>query len=318
MAKYLIHKAVETGDLLKTSALAQHLKSHPDYVVQTFWKQLKHDGCNCIVIWDPEGKLRKDGVGPDLLVLSRTGEDATAAMDHLREDLEEMQSGVYLGEAWKRGLDFPTISGIFRRKKPKAGAPLLDLIVFDHLTLEEWAAGVSTQNFSQRRARLIARVAGKPVRTYIHMNPGTRDLLHRQMDTVAQAVAEARKLQDEVGGYDGLIYRDPTGQWRAGDSGKGGEIIKVKPRARYTLEVTGYLPGKGKHEGKVGTLLVKFRGHEQGAGTGLKDYQREVADFRHNWLGRLVEVECLGVTKDGFLREPVLLGLRDDVLEADA
>src|SRR5690606_37030222 len=99
-----------------------------------------------------------------------------------------------------------------------------------------------------------------------------------------------------------------------GDRGTGGEIIKVKNRIRVTLPVVGYEKGEGKHAGRIGALVCYYNGKEQRIGTGLTDKQRE--DWMRE-LPALVEVEAMGLSKDGLLREPRLKGVRYDVLEAD-
>ena len=69
--------------------------------------------------------------------------------------------------------------------------------------------------------------------------------------------------------------------------------------------------------GMAGKLVLDFRGIEVRAG-GL-DY-----DTRRTWfnnpdsiIGKIVEVECLGVTEDGSLREPRIKGVRHDKIKPD-
>ena len=121
-----------------------------------------------------------------------------------------------------------------------------------------------------------------------------------------------------AGGSDGAIFRDPEGTWQADNNGASGEIIKVKPLISVSVEVTGYDEGKGKHAGRIGTLRGTHNGKEQGLGTGLKDAERVIANYHRDWHGQIVEVEALGYTEDGLLREPRFKGLRTDVLEPDA
>lgn len=316
MGSYIVHKAVELKNIHKTGELAKRLAADPNYAARFYLRQLKYDGCNCVVVWDPQCKLGKVA----MTVFSRTGEPVYS-MNHLSDDFRHLPAGVYLGEAWASaevlGVDpteaFPTISGIFRRKTVKAGEPLLSLMVFDYVTLEEWERGYSEMPFLHRDVRCGVQLSLNPAKRYVHRvnteSLGDNGLMvhHEQL---------ALRLQG-VGGYDGVILRSPMGCWFKGDDGKAGEILKVKPRMRVTCRVESYIPGKGKHEGKVGTLVVRYNNQPQGAGTGLKDYQRSIEDFPSMWEGKLVEIEALGVTADGFLREPVLLGVRDDVLVAD-
>lgn len=304
MSAYIIHKAVEVKNLNKRSALALKLKADPGYIARVFWRQLKYDGCNCVAVWD----------GTKLEFFSRTGE-VVKSMDHTRESFEFLKPGMYLGEAWLPGLDFPTLSGIFRRQTVKPGGPLLKLVVFDYLTLFEATAPARSElTYRERFNRMFV-----PTRAMDWVNVAQTLLPGESLGSGLECGSPeelALYLQGR-GGFDGLILRDPEGTWAAGDDGKNGEIIKVKPRLRVSCRVTGYLEGKGKHAGRVGTLLVEYKGVEQGAGTGLSDSQRTYEYYHNEWEGRVVEIEALGETPDGRLREPVLLGVRNDVLTPD-
>lgn len=299
----IVHKAVEVKNLNKRSTLAVKLASDPGYISRAFWRQLKYDGCNCVAVWD----------GKRLEFFSRTGE-AVKSMDHLRPAFEFLRPGTYLGEAWLPGLDFPTLSGIFRRQTVKPDCPLLKLVVFDYLTPAEWKLGASQIPYHERFHRMFVPT---PAMDWVNVAqtvlPG--EALGGGLESFSPE--ELALYLQGMGGFDGLILRDPEGIWTAGDDGKNGEIIKVKPRLRVSCRVTGYLEGKGKHLGRVGTLLVEYKGVEQGAGTGLRDAQRTYEYYHSEWEGKVVEIEALGETPDGRLREPVLLGVRSDVVTPD-
>lgn len=309
---YIVHKAIEEKNLRKGSAVYKKLQTNPKHLEETYWRQLKYDGCNCVVV---------SYGGGDFQVFSRTGE-VVKSMDHLLADLEKLPAGVYLGEAWRPHLSFPEISGIFRRQTVKEYDPLLHLVVFDVLTLEEWEAGYSLYPYAIRYERAGLRTLWleymRVARTWAPEDPPVAvvPFVGIATDSKAHPLVIANALQN-AGGFDGLILRDPEGTWTKGDGGGNGEIIKVKPRLRTSCRVIGWEAGKGKHEGRIGTLLVEYNGKLQGAGTGLKDHERGIVGYDARWRGRMVEIEALGVTADGYLREPVLLGIRDDVLEAD-
>jgi DNA ligase-1 len=308
VSDYIIHKAIEVKKLAKRSELAGRLKHNPRYLEENFIAQPKHDGCNCVIGYK-EGRL--------IFAKSRTGEDTVAIGPEHAAFLKRVDApdGVYLGEAWDSQLPFHEISGIFRRKTPDPQARLQH-IVFDFLTWEEWEQGYSNLSYMSRVARLggFLSVPHAFKLAPIHPIVGFGVLAHTW--PAATGLDIANKLQ-AAGGYDGLVFRDPDGLWHAGDNGTNGEIIKVKPLLRVTCEVTGYIPGEGKYQGLVGSLLISYKGQEQGAGTGLKDHQRDQSEFQSRWKGKLVEIEALGETPDGRLREPRLLGIRSDVLEAD-
>lgn len=306
MSNYIVHKAVEVSKTLKK---LQSIFNEPGCLESHFIAQPKLDGCNTVLI------KRADGI----TIYSRTNEEVKS-LDHIKVALSVLPGvtdGVYLGEAWAHDLTFPEISGRFRKQATTEKTAQLQFVIFDYLTLEEWDAGESRLNYGDRTDRIpevlfhTSQAKGAPV--CVLQSFGR--IAETWPGTTAQHVCN--KLV-EAGGYDGLILRDPEGTWTKGDNGAHGEIIKVKQKLSFDLRVIDYEPGKGKHSGKIGTLVVDFRGRHQGAGTGLRDSERSIRDFRDNWLDRIVEIECLGVTEDGQLREPRLKGIRYDKVEPDA
>lgn len=307
---YIVHKAVEVTKLRKSSHLAKMLGINPNYMARRFWPQRKYDGCNLVVVWD----------GTTVEKWSRTGE-VVKSMDHLDDEIRRfLVPGVYLGEAWLAGEELQRISGIFRRQTVKAGEPMLQFVMFDMLSLEEWRHGATSRPFSQRWWHLARTTAAYDGGAFLRGSAWLRtaETTPRVDAARTQVMMEELALQLQgAGGYDGLILRDPEGIWTKGDEGRNGEIIKIKPRMRVSCRVVGWESGKGKHEGRIGTLVVSYKGRHQGAGTGLKDSERDPEEFGLNWYMKVVEIEALGETPDGYLREPVLKGLRDDVLGVD-
>lgn len=307
--KYLIHKAIEVRKLAAKALLRKCLDANPLYLEENFIAQPKHDGCNCILIFD----------GNSVSAMSRTGEPTFCINSMHGEFLKRIgaPAGVYLGEAWNANMEFKEISGVFRRKSFNIETdPLMQLVVFDYLTIEEWREGKSTLSYKARVARLGTFLSIPHLFKSAPVTPivGFGILRHKWSAATGQDIAN--KLV-AAGGFDGLVFRDPDGRWRQDDPGTQGEIIKVKPLIRVSCRVTGFVPGEGKYTGKVGSLLVEYKGKEQGAGTGLRDDERFPEKFESQWLGQIVEIEALGETPDGYLREPRLKGVRTDVVEPD-
>ncbi len=297
--KYLVHKAVELNKVQKRKRPTETELMH-NYLCQP-----KYDGCNMIA--------HKFGASPELVgLVSRTGEKVHSA-EHIKEAIALapfMPNGTYLGEYWHPHKTQPEISGNFRDTKQQHGD--MFFVVFDYLTTEEFDAGHSPLTYSERVARLPKLFFQvEELRSWVFPAESQGYLIDHEMSPT-----EAALLFQENGRYDGIILRKPDGTWTAG-SGTTGEIIKVKPRLTLDLRVVGFNMGLGKHEGKIGTLLVEYKGKVQGAGTGLKDSEREVHEFDDLWKDSIVEIECLGVTEDGYLREPVLKGKRFDKTEPD-
>lgn len=72
---------------------------------------------------------------------------------------------------------------------------------------------------------------------------------------------------------EGLILRDPLSIWFPKRSNS---LLKVKPYTDSEGIVTGYTWGKGKYEGMLGALRVKWKDVSFEIGTGFTDEQREM------------------------------------------
>ncbi|WP_407333133.1 DNA ligase [Enterovibrio sp. 27052020O] len=94
-------------------------------------------------------------------------------------------------------------------------------------------------------------------------------------------------------GGEGLMLRKRTGTYEAGRSGN---VIKMKVADDAEAQVIGHLAGKGKHQGRLGALLVKMPdGKEFKIGTGFSDNQRENPPE----IGAKITYRHNGFTKNG-------------------
>lgn len=98
------------------------------------------------------------------------------------------------------------------------------------------------------------------------------------LQAVAQtSAADARQLDDRlrqvVGeGAEGLMLHRASALWAPGRSES---LRKLKPVPDEEARIVGYVPGKGRHAGRVGALLMALPGGQQFAlGTGLSDALR--------------------------------------------
>ena len=310
MAEYIVHKAVE---LSKVKAKRRAELSEPGYLEAHYIAQPKYDGCNMVV------HIATSSSGVRYANARSRTDEPVFSVDHINMALllfPDLPDGTYLGECWAPDLEFHEISGLFRRQTPDEDTCRLQFAIFDYLTPEEWEAGASEVEYGNRVARIPPQLGLVPqARAPVWLAGSFGHIAETWTNTTAQDVCN--KLV-EAGGYDGLILRDPNGPWRKNDRGTGGEIIKIKRKLSFDLRVVGFEPGKGKHAGKIGSLIVEFRGQRMGAGTGLRDDERDVAQFENNWLGKIVEIEAMDYSADGLLREPRLKGIRLDKLEPDA
>lgn len=264
----------------------------------------KYDGCFAMVAFC-------DGVFQ--FVMSRTGE-LVKSMDHIANDLLRLYPWItneprvmILGEAWTPGKDFATLSGEFRRQyaQPQLGFAPFDAVKF---IMDRDAMPVLSSVVNYRsRLKCLERV--RALGGGMVFAPA---LVYCVNEGHARHYAQALK---NTGGYDGCIVSDPNGIYVPG-AGKGGEFVKVKPLARFTLRCTGFKADVGEKTGRpTGALIVSFRGKDLGVATGLSEAQQ--ADLGQ-FVGKLIDVDAMGVSSKGLLREPRFVGVRDDVLAPDA
>lgn len=305
MSEYIVHKAVE---LSKVTAKRKAVLSEPGFLEENYIAQPKYDGCNLVMV----------AIDGNINAFSRTGE-VVKSVDHAMlalTQLPDFVEGVYLSECWAPDLEFNEISGLFRRQTPDEETCRLQAVIFDYLSPEEWKAGESGMAYANRVARLPATLGFiKQATAPVWLGGSFGYLSETWPGTTAQTTCDRLV---EAGGYDGLILRDPYGAWVKGSNGTRGEIIKIKRKLSFDLRVVDYVPGKKQHAGKIGSLVVEFRGKRMGAGTGLKAHERDIARFEQDWLGKIVEVEAMDYSADGLLREPRMKGIRHDKPEPDA
>jgi len=96
-------------------------------------------------------------------------------------------------------------------------------------------------------------------------------------------------------GYEGLVLR------------KGDEWLKVKKEETLDIPITGIVEGTGRNKGRLGAFETALGN----VGSGLTDKQREEY-FTEDLIGTYIEVKYMELTKEGKLRQPIFLRLRDD------
>lgn len=110
----------------------------------------------------------------------------------------------------------------------------------------------------------------------------------------------------EAQGGEGLILRRPQSPYTVG---RFRDILKVKTFEDADAVVIGYRPGQGRHEGRMGTLLVELpNGVQFAIGTGFKDAERDHPPP----LGSTIKFKHHGFTKAGKPRFASFLRVREE------
>lgn len=310
MADYLVHKAVELSALSK-AALAKITED--EWVISP-----KYDGCHVIFLFQD---------GEYMGAISRTGE-VVRSMAHIALALPLLYSidegnVAICGEAWQEGKEFNEISGAFRRHTPQ---PQLQFVPFD---VVPWTADTSGPvltprlgllNGKQHTARYLDRLGWLceqwPVTgTACVIQPkyvALRSMRLTEAYSYASGVAAGLKARTN-NFYDGAVLAQGNGLYKVG-SGKGGEFIKCKPLLSYSVKVGAVIADVGGKTGKATCVLCfDLDGHIQKVSTGLTQEQAEqFTSYPNLILDKTIEVEAMGKTVNGFLREPRFKGIRDD------
>ena len=96
------------------------------------------------------------------------------------------------------------------------------------------------------------------------------------------AALQALLAQTVRAGGEGLMLHRGASIYRAGRSD---DLIKVKTHDDTEALVVAHLPGKGKHAGRLGALLVEMpSGQRFKLGTGFSDAQREAPPAIGSWV----------------------------------
>jgi len=110
----------------------------------------------------------------------------------------------------------------------------------------------------------------------------------------------------EGAGGEGLMVRRPEASYTTGRSA---DILKVKSWQDAEAVVVAHLPGKGRHQGRLGALLVETPdGIRFRLGTGFTDAERDEPPP----VGALITFKFQGFFPSGIPRFPSYLRLRQD------
>ena len=160
------------------------------------------------------------------------------------------------GELWLGRGQFDQASATVRRHQPEDSEwRALKYMVFDL----PGAPG----SFGERAEKMLALVgsAGVPWLQAVQQSPGTD-----------RAALQSQLANLTLEGAEGLMLHRAHAVWT---SGRSDALRKLKTVPDEEARVVSYLPGKGRHAGRLGALLMEMpNGQRFALGTGLSDAQR--------------------------------------------
>lgn len=245
---------------------------HPGIALGDYWVSEKYDGVRGY--WDGE-KLR-----------ARSGAVINApAWFTARWPKTPMD-----GELWTGRGQFEQASATIRQLTPDDEAwRSIRYMVFDL----PGHAGTFDQRIPALQ-RLVTQIDDPWVQAVRQFKVADEKALKRKLDEVVQA------------GGEGLVLHRGASLYRAGRTD---DLLKFKLFDDAEARVVGYIPGKGKYDGMMGSLLVEAPdGTRFRIGTGFTDEQRRKPPA----VGSVVTFRYQGMTSGGKPRFARFMRVRDE------
>jgi DNA ligase-1 len=193
------------------------------------------------------------------------------------------------GELWVARGEFQKCVSIVRRADAGEQWRAVRYVVFDAPQVE---------GGFEERIDYVDKLLGPGKHEFAHAHA------HARCESVAHLKAELERVQ-QLGG-EGLMMRQPGSKYVAGRSST---LLKVKTFHDAEGRVVGHEPGKGKHKGRLGALVLEMPdGTRFNVGTGFSDKERESPPP----LGSIVTYRYQELTKDGVPRFPSYVGVAID------
>jgi DNA ligase 1 len=243
------------ASLIASSVLALHRIAHaapppvllanvlrPDIDVTQYLVSEKYDGVRAI--WD--GKTLR----------FRSGREVVAPAWFI----EKLPKLALDGELWIARRKFDEVSGIVRKTEPvDAEWRRVQYLIFELPQPESAAPTSFTQRVVQMKS-LVAQSNFSALKAVEQYRVKDRAELKRRFDSVVK------------GGGEGLMLHLADAPYVTGRSDV---LLKLKPLLDTEAKVIEHIPGKGKHAGKMGALLLETKdGIRFKLGTGFSDAVR--------------------------------------------
>jgi DNA ligase-1 len=193
------------------------------------------------------------------------------------------------GEFWIDRKKFQRTVGIVRRQDKTDLWKEVRFRMFD--------APESGDTFEQRL---------QAIQKVVKLNHPLYALAHEQvLCTDADHLRRELARIESLGG-EGLMLRQPGSQYEVGRSTT---LLKIKSFVDSEARVVGHEPGKGRHKGRLGALLVELAdGTQFAVGTGFTDAERGSPPP----IGSTITFRYQELTDGGVPRFPSYIGIRAD------
>ena len=170
------------------------------------------------------------------------------------------------GELWAGRGRFAVAQSVTRKAQPiDAEWRSLRFMLFD---------APATSGPFDERLRALTQFAQTAQQDWVQAAP--------QWKEASEASLQKRLQRTIKDGGEGLMLHKGSAPYR---SGRGDDVLKLKPLDDAEAQVIGHLPGKGKYAGMTGALLVRTpEGQQFKLGSGLSDAERRAPPAIGSWV----------------------------------
>jgi len=282
MYKFKIQKSLDYNKLIEQQKNGKMLKKHLKFPL---WAEIKYDG-NATVV--------KKEVNGLLTFITSGGHIYDNDQPTIFHKDKTLPIGVYICErVGIHGKLGDRVNCALRGPKGNQTAHRHKYIVHDFISLPDYEEGIGFTHFLARRE-------------FIGQNLDASNIADGKM---IWGIEELEAYLKEVvsQGYEGLMLKDLDWYWKDTKS-RTIECAKYKKRRTADLVCIGMVPGTGKYEGMIGSLILEDSQRRQVmVGSGLSDEQR--ASW-HSYVGDVIEIEYEQII-DTYI-QPTFIQVRQD------
>jgi DNA ligase 1 len=263
----------------------------------------KINGCNCSYY---KGKM-----------FSRQGKEMKG-FNHIIQDIEKLGlTNMYInGELVYKNIEDLSNSDSFQKSvsiinNDTEDKQMIELIVYEILTNEEFEQGVSNLTFKERLNNLLA-IKEKIVNLKLQ---SLKIVTYFYNGVDISQIERWLKYADTHDMEGCILNKDALWQNKRNNS-----ILKIKSFKSSDILCTGIKEGSGKYENMLGNIICNYKGFELGVGSGFTDEQRNYYWNNPNEIvGKIVQIKYKEETKnkDGGIsvQFPIFITVRNDKQE---
>ncbi|MCL2540384.1 MAG: hypothetical protein FWE53_03010 [Firmicutes bacterium] len=248
-------------------------------------------------------------------IFSRQGKEFNG-LDHILSDIKQLSLGgaVLDGELVRRNIDNVNDNENFRLgtgiiNSDSTDKTLIEFVIFDCLSADEFKAGKSNCGYKERLVQLKS----------IEQEIKDKGLNSIAIVKILYSGTEQEKipgLLEQVAGQDkeGLMLNRDMPYQRKRHNG----ILKVKKFYTVDLKIVAVEAGGGRLAGTLGAFVVEYKDNLVNVGSGFSDEQRsEFWAKKEELIGRVIEVKYKEEsvdkkTKKHSLQFPIFVALREE------